>query len=409
MPRKAKGLTAGYIEKGNKNGRFGDGAGLYLTVRAADKKWFVFRYKFGGRLREAGLGSAVGPGRVSLAEARATRDRLQAQVRAGIDPLAAKAAAKAAQAKAVTFREVADQYIAVHRAGWRSEKHASQWPSSLAAYAHPLIGSMSVADIDVAALLKVLTPIWTAKPSTASRVRTRIECILDYAKAKGLREGENPGRWRGNLDHLLPAAGKVASVKHFAALDYRQLPAFMAELAALPGTDARLTAFTILTACRSSESLGCRWAEIDIDNRIWTLPPERTKSGRGHRVPLSDACLDILRALPRINDHVFPGGSATGRMASVAILDVVGKKLKRRDITPHGFRSTFRDWAGDIAHAPREVAEACLAHSSGDSTERAYARSDLLERRRSLMSAWAAFALGEPVGNVLQLSAARAG
>jgi integrase len=410
MPRTAKGLTAGFIEKSNKPGRYGDGGGLYLLIRPTRERgtgrWFLLRYRVGGKLRELGLGSATGPAKVTLAEARKTRDRLMAGIRAGIDPLAARAAAKAAEAKAATFHEVAEQFIEAHSPSWRNPKHRQQWSNSLRDYAYESIGARSVASIDVTMILNILTPIWQSKSQTASRLRSRIESILDYAKAKGLREGENPARWKGGIDHLLPAARRVAPVRHYSALDYNELPAFMTELRALGGRPARLTEFIILTAARSGEARGALWSEIDMDARLWQIPGEKMKSGRPHRVPLSDAVVEILRGLPRVNDHVFAGRAAGGGLAVVAVADVLGKRLKRPGITTHGFRSTFRDWAGDVAHAPREVAEACLAHASGDATERSYARSDMLERRRTLMEAWAVFAAGGPAdAKVVELRA----
>jgi integrase len=295
----------------------------------------------------------------------------------------------AAQAAAITFAEAGADYIKAHRAGWRSDKHLRQWSSSLSNVAYPALGNMPVDAIGVADVLRVLTPIWTTTPATANRVRNRVELILDVAKARGLRSGENPAQWRGHLDKLLPARSKVRTVKHFAAIDYREIGAFMKTLRQQSGPAPAALEFAILTACRSGEAMGAMWREIDFDQKLWTVPAERTKARKQHRVPLSDPSLAILAEMAaiRMNDYIFPG--QRGRL-SPRMLQLTLQRTGREGITVHGFRSTFRDWAGNETNFPREIAEAALAHATGDAVERAYRRGDALDKRRALMDAWAA-------------------
>jgi integrase len=314
----------------------------------------------------------------------------------GIDPIEHRKAewstARLEAAKGVTFREAAAAYIAAHRAGWRNEKHAAQWPSSLEAFVYPTIGHLPAQAIDTGLVLKVLEPIWTKTPETASRVRGRIESVLSWAAARGYRDRSslNPATWKGHLDHLLPARTKVRAIEHHPALPYAALPGFMAALRAQDGIGARALEFTILTAARSGEVLGARWSEIDLGTRVWTVPAARMKGGREHRVPLSDAAVTILKGMAavRVNDHVFPG--RRGPPSGMTMTEVL-RRLSRRDITVHGMRSTFRDWCGALTNFPREVAERALAHRIGDAAEQAYARDELLQKRRKLMDAWAAY------------------
>jgi integrase len=296
-------------------------------------------------------------------------------------------------AKSTTFKDAAEAYIKSHRAGWRNEKHAAQWDSTLAAYAYPKIGALAVQAVDTALVLKVLEPIWTAKSETASRVRQRLEAILDYAKVRGYCVGENPARWRGHLDKLLPKPGKVRGVKHHSALPWQQIGAFMSQLQAQGGMAALALRFAILCACRTGEVLGARWSEINIKAALWIVPPERVKSHREHRVPLSEEALAVLREAAKFRDgdspFVFLGTRKGAPLSNMSLLMTL-RRMSRDDLTAHGFRSSFRDWAAETGR-PAEIAEAALAHVVGDKTIEAYQRSDLLESRRRLMADWAKF------------------
>ena len=392
MPRKAGGLTAGTVQKAP-SGRYGDGAGLYLLVRSAEAKFWLFRYSVHGRMREMGLGPAAGPGKVLLADARVKARKLHDMVREGRDPLAERAAAKAAaqadEAKKRTFRDVTEAYIAANETGWRNSKHRQQWRNTLIAYAFPHFGDMPVNDLETQHVMEALEPIWQTKTETASRLRGRIEAVLDYAKARGWREGENPARWRGHIANLLPKRGKVARVEHHSALPYREIGAFMARLRARKGLAARALELTILTACRSGEVLAARWSEIDLEAGVWVIPGERMKAGREHRVALSPQAVALLRDVSRTESAwVFPG-ERKGRPLSNMAMSMVLRRMGHDDLTVHGFRSTFRDWAAETTNHPREVAEAALAHTISDKVEAAYRRGDLLGRRRHLMEEWA--------------------
>jgi len=336
----------------------------------------------------------LGPVRdVTLFEAREMASELRRQRRAGIDPAnerRVKRATKAIQSSSsVTFETCAENFIDENRAGWRNEKHASQWSATLKTYAFPVLGQMKVAEIETEHVLKVLKPIWTTKSETASRLRGRIEAILDYAKANGLRAGDNPATWRGHLQRILPAKSRVAAVQHHPAMPYVNIPAFLVRLRAAPGISARALEFTILTAARTGEVIGALWDEIDFTSAAWTIPPERTKSGREHRVPLERRAMDLLREMATLSStpFVFPGGKK-GQPLSNMSMDAVLRRLDI-DLTVHGFRSSFRDWAADQTAFSREVAEACLAHTLKDRTEAAYRRSDLFGKRRELLAAWA--------------------
>jgi integrase len=402
--RKAMGLTAAKVRTA-KPGRYGDGRGLYLFVRSADARFWVYRYTREGRMREMGLGRAgEGDEAVSLAEARDKAAVLFKLVREGVDPLdqreaEAKAAAAEAQKAAIrgtTFRTVAERYLDAHEKTWRNPKHRLQWRNTLDTYAHPHFGDLPVGEVATEHVLAALEPIWRAKPETATRVRGRIESVLDYAAAREWRTGENPARWRGHLANLLPARGKVAPVEHHAALPWHEIGAFLPLLEAQAGVSAKALHFLILTAARSGEVLGARWGELDLAAKVWTVPAARMKAGREHRVPLSAPALAILtemRALRRVDAaeaFVFPG-AAEGRPLSIMAMAMVLRRMKRGDLTVHGFRSTFRDWVGEATVTPREVAEAALAHTLADKTEAAYARGDLFAKRVRLMEDWAKF------------------
>jgi integrase len=395
-----------------KPGRYGDGGGLYLLVRSPEAKFWLFRYTMpGAKMRELGLGRAgIGAGAVSLAEARGRASNLYRLVKAGVDPLAkreadaasAAAEAAAAQIRSKTFRDVAEMFLASHEAGWRNPKHRQQWRNTLDTYTHPHMGAVPVTEVATAHVMSALEPIWTAKPETASRVRGRIEAVLDYAAAREWRRGENPARWRGHLAKLLPARGKVARVEHHAALPWAEIPSFMYLLRQREGMAARALEFGILTAARTAEVLGTRWCEIDFEQAVWVVPAKRMKAGREHRVPLAPAAVALLRGLlpPNAPNHlteaagaaglVFPGASEGRPLSNMAMLMLL-RRMERGDLTAHGFRSSFRDWVAEATTFPRELAEAALAHVNGDKTEAAYQRGDLLAKRRRMMEAWAAY------------------
>jgi integrase len=378
-------------------GRYGDGTvkGLMLVVRDNGSRAWVLRYQIGGRRRDMGLGPYP---EVGLADAREKALEARRLIkRDGKDPIAERG-----RAKLKTFKEAAKALIESKRPGWRNAKHAAQWSSTLETYAYPKLGALDVQAMDTDAVLDVLRPIWTTKTETASRVRQRIEAVLDYATAIRARTGDNPARWRGHLDHLLPRPSKVRAVKHHAALDWRQAPTFMAKLSKRQGIDARALAFTILTAARSGEVRGMRWGELDLDDAVWTVPPNRIKAGREHRVPLQPAAIALLGNPRGPHELVFPSPIKKGKPLSDATLAAVLERMKHGDVTVHGFRSTFRDWAGETTAHAREVVEAALAHRLKDKAEAAYARGDLFQKRRRLMQDWADYLASSP-GAVFEL------
>ncbi len=369
-------------------GIYPDGGGLYLCVARSGAKTWVYRFSWQRRRPEMGLG-AVSDG-VGLAEARATRDEARRVLRSGSNPIDARREAKRVDADKPTFGEIADALIAAKQSEWRNEKHRAQWRASLTEFAAPL-RSRPVDEIDTAAVLVVLTPLWQDKPETASRVRGRIEAVLDAAKAQGHRTGENPAAWRGHLAHLLPKRAEL-SRGHHAAMDYRDVPAFVAKLRDCDAIPAMALEYCILTATRSGEVYGARWSEIDMTAKVWTIPAERMKAAREHRVPLCERAVAILERLAavKINQFVFPGyrhGKPLSHISMAKVIDRMGVE----GATVHGFRSAFRDWAGNETHFAREVAEAALAHVVGDKAEQAYRRGDALEKRRTLMNAWGAY------------------
>ena len=402
-------LTALRVSKLKTPGRYGDGGGLWLQIGPKGGKSWLFRYTRFGRARAMGLGPVDV---LSLADARLKALACRRLLLDGVDPIDARKAergrAKAEAARVVTFKEAAEAYIDAHKAGWKNPVHKKQWPSTMEAYVYPVFGKLPVGEIDTPLVLKALEPIWTEKPETAGRVRGRIESVLDWAAARGSRSGENPARWRGHLDKLLPARGKVRRVRHHTALPWAELPAFMALLRKEAGSSARALEFTILTAARTGEAIGATWAEIDLRAKLWIVPAERMKADREHRVPLGDRALALLKALPREdgNDFVFLGGKAGAGLSNMALLQRL-KRMGRPDLTVHGFRSAFRDWAGETTAFPREVIEAALAHTLKDKTEAAYRRGDALEKRRKLMAAWGAYcsAPPRPAGQVVAIGA----
>lgn len=404
-------LTAAAIAKLSEPGRYSDGNGLHLQISRWGTKAWILRYQLNGRAREMGLG---GLENVSLKEARDKARAARAMLVDGIDPIEIRASKKRAllaeSAKRIAFREAATQYISSHRAGWRSKKHAAQWSSTLETYAYPIIGDLSVADIDTGHIVKILELIWATKTDTASRLRGRIESILDWAKARHFRQGENPARWKGHIENLLPAKNKVHKVKHREAMPFADVPAFIAELRTKEGISIRALEFTILNAVRTGETIYAKREEFDLFARIWTIPAERTKSGRPHRVPLSDRSMAILAELPREvgSPFVFAGARMGKPLSQSAMLEVV-RGMRGMGLTVHGFRSSFRDWVGEATSFPREVAEVALGHVVEGKTEAAYRRGDALEKRRKLMQAWAGFSLSSAIsglGNVLPIRAA---
>ncbi len=373
-------------------GRHADGGGLYLQVSASGARSWLFRYTREGRAREMGLGPVAS---VTLAEARKRAAEARERLAAGFDPLdlrdQERAQVRAAAAQAMTFAQAAEAYIAAHAPSWRNPKHRDQWRNTLATYAEPVFGSLDVAAVDLALVLRAIEPIWTQKPETAKRLRGRIEAVLDWAAVRKLRDRDNPARWRGNLDMLLPSPGAVRPVRHHAALPYAEIGGFMAELRSRDATAARALEFCILTAARTGEVLGARWPEIDLGKALWTVPPERMKSGREHRVPLSRQALAILEAGQGMGDDsgfIFPGAKPKRPLSQMAFLMLM-RRMGRGDLTAHGFRSTFKDWAAECTSFANQISEAALAHVIGDKTEAAYRRGDLFERRAKLMQAWA--------------------
>jgi integrase len=400
---KAAKLSGLQVARAKGPGVLHDGAGLYLRLSAGGAKNWVYRYRFAGRQRDMGLGAYPA---IGLAEAREKARKLKAEVREGKDPLEGRTAAEAAQKlealKAKTFREAAEEFISRNEAGWRNSKHRQQWRNTLATYAYPVLGDLPVAAVDAGLVVQVLDPIWAAKPETASRVRGRIEQILDAAKVRGWRDGPNPAQWKGNLAHLLPARSKVRKVAHHAALPYGALPGFLVALRGREGMSARALEFAILTAARTGEALGARWGEINLAERVWTVPADRMKAGREHRVPLSDPALAVLdKVLPLALTRdgrpdpaapVFPGPRRALPMSNMTMLMLL-RRMEREDLTAHGFRSTFSDWAAERTNFPREVVEMALAHAIESKVEAAYRRGDLFEKRRQLMAAWARFCM----------------
>ena len=388
-------LTAVKIKKLKERGSYHDGGGLYLYVSKGGAKHWVYRFMLNKRRREMGLGSLDD---FSIAEAREQRDTQRKLTKQGIDPIEHRKAQRAAQlledAKAererITFQQCAEACIKAKTPEWKNAKHAQQWTNTLTTYAFPIIGQLPVASVDQAAVLTCLKPIWTTKTETATRVRQRIETVLNYGKAKGYREGDNPAAWKGGLEPVLPKPNKLKNVQHHEALPYDKLPAFMSQLKAQAGQGAQALRFTILTAARTGEVIGAQWQEIDFEKRLWIIPKERMKAGYEHRIALSKAAIGLLKNLPRISEHIFPGQKQGKHISNVTMLKTL-ERMKRDDLTVHGFRSTFRDWIAEKTNYPARMAETALAHQLKDETERAYQRGDLLEKRAAMMEAWARY------------------
>jgi integrase len=413
MPVTGK-LKALNVAREKRPGLYGDGGGLYLQITGSGSKSWIFRYwigerdpatgepvrdpatnKFKGRARDMGLGSFV---TVSLAEARDRALECRKLREKGIDPIDARESAKRQaaleRAKSLKFKDAATAYMASHSVAWKNDKHAAQWKATLEKYAYPIIGDLAVHAIDTTLIMKVIEPIWSVTPETANRLRGRIESVLDWAKVRGYRHGDNPARWRGHLAKLLPARSKVRKTEHHSALAYADLPAFLVRLREQDGVAARALEFTILTAARTSEVIGATSREIDTKRKIWIVPAERMKAGKEHRVPLSGPALGVLEQINQTDgskmDFVFPGGKVGKSLSNMAMLKVL-ERMERGDLTVHGFRSTFRDWAAERTNFPNEVVEMALAHAVDDKTEAAYRRGDLLEKRRQLMDAWSEY------------------
>jgi len=394
MAREQNKLSARFVQTVTKPGRHSDGGGLYLIVDLSGAKRWLFLFRWGGKLKELGLG---GLSAVTLAQAREKATDARRLVKSGSNPIQAKHADAAAKAAAKTFGEVADALIADITPGFKNEKHRAQWSSTLATYALTL-RDLPIAEVSTDNILDVLKPIWLEKPETASRVRGRIERVLDAAKARGLREGENPARWRGHLDHLLARRPKNGQ-RHHAAMPYEAMPDFMIQLRARKAVASLALEFTILCASRTGEVLEARWNEIDMAGKVWTIPASRMKAGLEHRVPLSVPAIEVLAHAEaiRTSDYIFPG-PRRGKPLSNMALAMLMRRLKAEAFTVHGFRSSFRDWAGEKTTFPREIAEAALSHVVGDETERAYRRGDALEKRRKMMTSWAGYLAARPSG-----------
>jgi integrase len=377
---------------------------LHLQVTGeGDKRTrsWIYRYYRAGRRHDLGLGSFE---EIDIRRALILAGDARVLLLKGIDPIedrrAKVSADKAKRAADITFAEAMGQYIEFHEAKWRDGGSARQWRSSLTRFAFPVIGNLSLSDIETAHIQRVLRPIWLKIPVTASRVRNRIEAILNWGTANGYRKGENPARWEGHLSELFPSPKKVAKVRHHAALSYDEVPALVRQLAASDSITSRALEFTILTACRSGEVLQAKWEEVALAKKLWVIPEGRTKAGREHRVPLSRRAVDLLNSLPRVNDYVFPGSKPNKPINRSAMIGALEGKT-----TVHGFRSAFRDWCGDRTNFPRDVAEAALDHKLRDATEVAYRRGDALEKRRRLMEEWSKFLSSKEVagGEVVAL------
>ena len=405
MPRTLHHALTAMSVKNAKPGRHADGAGLYLLVKPNGSRSWVFRFMLRGKSRDVGLGTA-GPGGLSLAEARDEAAALRLKVRAGIDPLderkkveqAAAASAREERNAAVTFRSVAASYIAANSDSWRNAKHKQQWRNTLETYVYPVIGDLPVGDIRTYHVLRILEPIWKSKAETASRIRGRIETVLDSAKAHGYRTGENPARWRGHIEQILPARTKL-SRGHHRAMPYEALPTFLDKLRTKQGIAPLALEFTILTAARTGEVIGAKWDEVDLASAVWTIPAERMKAAAEHRVPLSPRAIEVLETIrPLHAEYVFPGQRG-GKLSNMAM----GMLLRRMgsDCTVHGFRSSFRDWAAEQTSYPYEVAEMALTHTISNAVERAYRRGDLFQKRRKLMDAWATYCMAKEASSAV--------
>lgn len=406
MPKKLLNALTPLAVKNAKPGRHADGQGLHLLVKDTGARSWVYRYMLRGKSRDLGLGQA-GKGGISLADARDMATMLRLKVKAGVDPLlerreaeaAALAKAQAEASARVTFKAAAEGYIEANEGNWRNDKHRQQWRNTLSTYAYPNIGDLPVAEVTTAHVLEILEPIWKTKAETASRVRGRIETILDAAKARGFRSGENPARWRGHIAQILPARARLTR-GHHKAMAYEAIPAFVAQLRGRGAVAALALEFTILTAARTGEVLGATWDEVDLDKATWTIPADRMKAGREHRVPLSQRAVDILKETRLLGkEWLFPA-ARSGRLSSMAMTMLLRRMAV--DVTVHGFRSAFRDWAAECTGYAHEVAEMALAHTIENKVERAYRRGDLFDKRRGLMHEWSSLCASEVSSSAYQ-------
>ena len=404
MARQIERFSAKAVAAKRKQGFYADGGNLWLQVSATGSKSWVFRYELRGRRRDMGLGAAH---TISLAEARAKATEYRKLLLDGLDPIEqrnqvkSRAACEAASSK--TFDECAAAFIKTHKAYWKNVKHAEQWETTLETYASPIIGKLPVQAIDTALVLKVIEPIWSEKTETASRLRGRIESILNWAKTRGYRKGDNPARWRGHLDNVLPNLRRRQHIEHHAALPYKLVGEFVRDLRDQERDAAEALEFTILTLARTGETIGAERVEFDLDARTWNIPGGRMKSHKSHRVPLSPRALAIVtERIKTGGKFVFPGRDADKPMSNMAMLQLL-KRMERDDITVHGFRSSFRDWAAECTNYPQEVCEMALAHAIGSDVEAAYRRGDLFDKRRRLMNDWAKYCEQSERGNVISM------
>jgi integrase len=421
MARPNNKLSDRFIKKADlKPGLYSDGAGLALQVSEFETKAWVYRFMMGGRARKMGLGPVsvkTDDKLITLAEARNMATDARNLVSRGIDPIDERATRKAAlgaeKAKAMTFKQCAESYIKAHEASWKSDKHAGQWEATLRTYAYPVIGNLPVQVVETAHVMKIIEPIWKTKTETASRVRGRIEKVLDRAKALKLRTGENPAAWRGHLDQLLPAKSQVAPVENHPALPYAELPTFMVKLRAKDSVSARALEFLILTVARTGDVIGATRREIGKAEKLWTVPAARMKGRKGanrrdHLVPLPDRAVELIEALPHERDFLFPGGKEGAGLSNAAMSELLkGMGFSPDVATVHGFRSTFKDWASEQTAYPNELSEMAMAHTVSDKTEAAYRRGDMREKRKRLMQDWADYCNGMAVGgdNVVAIGA----
>lgn len=402
MPKTSKVLSALEVGKLSQPGQYAVGGvpGLYLYIEGEARHW-VLRFSHAGKRRRLGLG---GFSVVTLAQAREKARAAHQLISQGIDPIEDKRKAARAleleKARAITFKDAAMQYIGLKEIEWKNAKHRQQWDNTLKQYAFPFIGRLPVAEVDQAHILAILEPIWTVKTDTAKRLRGRIETVLDWAKVKKYREGDNPARWAGHLDKLLPKPSKIRKRRHHPAVPYLEIPQAIQRIQAAPGVAAQALVFTMLTAARSVEVFGAKWSEIDFTHKLWTVPAERMKAGKTHRVPLSSQAIRLLEAQPRHinNDYIFPGRNLGKPLSNMSMLKVM-RTLQLQDekgqtAVPHGFRSSFRDWAADCTNFAGDVAEMALAHAVEDETEAAYRRGDMLQKRKTLMQHWADYCYG---------------
>ena len=411
MARLVDQLTETKIRNISAPGFYADGRGLYLQVRAGGGRSWILRFTLNGRTRDKGIGALA---EVGLIAARAKAAECRALLAKGIDPIDHAKEARAAASMAIagpggpTFREAAEKYMDEKLKRLRSEVHRKQWRYSLETFAYPIIGDMPVATVGTSDILRVLLPIWETRCESASRLRGRIERILARAAVEGLRTGNNPAQWRGHLKEALPERSEVSPIVHHPAMKFAEVPSFMAELRNRSEVSAAALQFLILTAARTGEVTGAPWDEINWQERTWSVPPQRSKAGRLHVVPLSTGAMTVLQTMLPLRDigggFIFPGRNGRG-LSSMTLLALLQRRMKR-DVTCHGFRSSFRDWCGDVADVPREIAELALAHAIGDDTERSYRRGNALEKRRELMQEWSEFCLPPTTADIVQLRTA---